>query len=274
METKKLQLNVGGFLLIMLYYLLIGGLLFGFFTEVIPNPSNFYLKSITLIVKELIPSVGVIYVILLHIRINNEPDFKLSIVGDFNSRLLLSVLLVGLVFFFWFHNSIGIWSDNLPVGKVIKEIFRKMDLDLKENPVPVIINIAVFMPVFEEMLFRGIILRGFLGNYRPVMAIFLSALFFGMAHMNLPQFFHAFLIGLFLGIIYYRTQSLLLCVAVHSLNNGISFLVDSDKFQPGVMGFLIGIAVFSIGVYLFKKQILFKIKRADPIPEPASEVID
>jgi len=153
METKKLQLNVGGFLLIMLYYLLIGGLLFGFFTEVIPNPSNFYLKSITLIVKELIPSVGVIYVILLHIRINNEPDFKLSIVGDFNSRLLLSVLLVGLGFFFWFHNSIGIWSDNLPVGKVIKEIFRKMDLDLKENPVPVIINIAVFMPVFAEMLF-------------------------------------------------------------------------------------------------------------------------
>jgi membrane protease YdiL (CAAX protease family) len=83
---------------------------------------------------------------------------------------------------------------------------------------------AMFIaPAFEELFFPGILLRGFIGNYNPVVSVVLSALLFGIFHMNAPQFVNAFLIGLILGIVYYSTRSLILCVAIHALNNGIAF---------------------------------------------------
>ena len=268
MEPKKLKLNIGGFFGLFLYYIFIGGLLTWLFSLVTPDHSSHLLKSILLIVKDVVPLAVVLYLLLWSVRFNYEPGFKFSFLGDFNYKLLLSVLLVTLGYFFWFHNSIGIWSERIPLGKFFEEIIRKIELDIKEYPIPYFLQIAIFAPFFEEVLFRGIILRGFLANYKPTKAIFLSALFFGLIHMNGPQFVNAFLIGLFLGIVYYRTRSLLLCIAVHAMNNSIGFLDDSDKFQPGITGFLIGIAVFSIGIYLFSRLIPPKFTELPLVSEP------
>ena len=274
METKKLKLNVGGFFGLILYYIFIAGLLTWLFSLVTPEHSSRLLKNILLIVQSLIPSVVTLYLMIVSVRSSYEPRFKLIFWGDFNFKLLISVLLVTIGYFFWFHNSIGIWSDNLPKGEIIEEIFRKMKLDFKEYPVPLFLQIAIFAPVIEEVLFRGIILRGFLGNYKPKMAIFLSALFFGLVHMNVPQFVSAFTIGLFLGILYYRTQSLLLCIAVHALNNGIVILADEDTYQPEVIGFLMGILLFLIGMYLFLELTRSKSDNSPPIPEPDAVTIE
>ena len=154
------------------------------------------------------------------------------------------------------------------MGKLFDEIFHQLELDYKESPIAIILRVAIWAPIFEELFMRGIVLRGFLANYKPTTAIFLSALFFGLIHMNGPQFVNAFLIGLFLGIVYYRTRSLLLCIAVHAMNNSIGFLDDSDKFQPGITGFLIGIAVFSIGIYLFSRLIPPKFTELPLVSEP------
>jgi len=268
MEPKKLKLNIGGFFGLFLYYIFIGGLLTWLFSLVTPDHSSHLLKSILLIVKDVVPLAVVLYLLLWSVRFNYEPGFKFSFLGDFNYKLLLSVLLVTLGYFFWFHNSIGIWSDNLPMGKLFDEIFHQLELDYKESPIAIILRVAIWAPIFEELFMRGIVLRGFLANYKPTTAIFLSALFFGLIHMNGPQFVNAFLIGLFLGIVYYRTRSLLLCIAVHAMNNSIGFLDDSDKFQPGITGFLIGIAVFSIGIYLFSRLIPPKFTELPLVSEP------
>ena len=84
---------------------------------------------------------------------------------------------------------------------------------------------AVFAPFFEEWLFRGIVLRGLLGKIKPVWAILLSSVVFGLFHLNLWQAIPATLMGLLLGYVYWRTGSLKLTMLMHCANNTLSVLL-------------------------------------------------
>jgi len=84
---------------------------------------------------------------------------------------------------------------------------------------------SIVGPLLEEYLFRGVLLRGLLRNYSPWVAIWQSALLFGVFHMNPSQSLSAMLLGLLLGWLYYRTQSLALCVSLHALNNALAFFM-------------------------------------------------
>lgn len=87
---------------------------------------------------------------------------------------------------------------------------------------PGIVAISVFGPVLEEMLFRGAITKRLLQHYSPVSAILLSALVFGVFHINPPQVVGAFLSGILLAWLYYKTGSLIPGIIVHVLNNSLS----------------------------------------------------
>ena len=61
---------------------------------------------------------------------------------------------------------------------------------------------SVVAPVLEEMLFRGVILRGFLRQYSRTFAILWSATLFGIAHLNLYQMATALVLGIVSGWLY------------------------------------------------------------------------
>jgi membrane protease YdiL (CAAX protease family) len=96
---------------------------------------------------------------------------------------------------------------------------------------PGILAIALIGPVFEEVMFRGAITTALLKKYSPVKAIVLSALVFGIFHINPPQIITATLIGLLLGWIYYKTASLIPCILIHVINNSLSVYLSFKYSQ-------------------------------------------
>ena len=84
--------------------------------------------------------------------------------------------------------------------------------------------VAIFAPIFEEWLCRGMVLRGLLTKMKPVWAIVISALFFALIHGNPWQALNAFLIGLVMG---YKTGSLLLTMLIHFVNNGSAVIMSN-----------------------------------------------
>lgn len=100
--------------------------------------------------------------------------------------------------------------------------------------------VSIFAPFFEEWLCRGMVLRGLL-NYskkdgqrgiKPAYAIVLSALFFGLIHLNPWQALPAFALGCLFGYVYYRTGSLKLTMLMHFTNNSFALIfsnIDSLK---------------------------------------------
>ena len=64
----------------------------------------------------------------------------------------------------------------------------------------------------------------------PRNSIIISALIFGIIHFNPVQVFFAFIMGLILGWLYYKTKSLWAPILIHFLNNGSAMVIM--KYYP------------------------------------------
>jgi uncharacterized protein len=80
-------------------------------------------------------------------------------------------------------------------------------------------------PICEEFVFRGIILNGMLKKYSKTKAILITAFIFGFIHLNIPQFIVAFIFGVFAGILYAQSKSLVACIFLHCTFNLINFVI-------------------------------------------------
>lgn len=81
------------------------------------------------------------------------------------------------------------------------------------------------IPIVEELFYRGLIYKGLRQRYNIWLAILVSSLFFGIAHLDLIQGILAFVMGLFLALLYEKSNSLYIPILMHILNNLISFLL-------------------------------------------------
>lgn len=78
--------------------------------------------------------------------------------------------------------------------------------------------VAIAPAIFEELVFRGIILT----NYKALpfkKAIFFSALMFGIMHLNITQFFYTIPVGMFLAFLVYYTGSIYSSMIAHFVTN-------------------------------------------------------
>ncbi len=112
--------------------------------------------------------------------------------------------------------------------------------DILDMPFPVMLfMIGIFGPFCEEFVFRGVIYRSYRredkeadDNLRPngvrgggIRAILLSALLFGLMHMNFNQALYAFVIGIFLAFLVEAAGSLWASVFCHMFFNSIEVVL-------------------------------------------------
>ena len=134
--------------------------------------------------------------------------------------------------------AVLIWSVIASLGAIIPSAWlqeqlpelpniveQEFDLILKDRWGYVVIGLLASLS--EEVVFRGAILRSLLRSSRLSVwgAIALSALMFSVIHLNPAQLPHAFIIGLLLGWMYYRTGSILPGVAYHWANNSVAYVL-------------------------------------------------
>lgn len=181
---------------------------------------------------------------------------------NFTTYLLVFPLMFGMMLIAEFV------AGKIPVtgpffGKM-HETFSKL-MEQMSKDISVMILLAVIMaPIFEEIVFRGIVQKGLINKgVKPMNAIWISALAFGIVHFNPWQFVGAVLLGFVLGIVYEKTKSLLLPILLHAFNNGISTLLifygDTESFAEyfkisEYILLMVGIIIFIIFYLLFTKK--------------------
>ncbi len=83
---------------------------------------------------------------------------------------------------------------------------------------------AVLPAVFEELMFRGIILSG-CQEAGIIKSAFISGLFFGIMHLDPHQFIYAFLIGTVFSVFVIYSNSILSSITAHFIINGTQGLL-------------------------------------------------
>lgn len=84
--------------------------------------------------------------------------------------------------------------------------------------------IAGIPAFFEESVYRGCFFNGY-SKKSPLKAIFLSALFFGLMHLNFNQFSYAFAMGMVFCFLVEGTDSIFTSMIVHFVINGSSVVM-------------------------------------------------
>lgn len=174
------------------------------------------------------------------------------------------VLIASVVFIL----ALGLWTNYLSeladLPNSMQETFEMM----MRHPLG-IIAIVIMAPVVEELLFRGAIEGYLLRKWKhPAGAIVFSSLVFGVVHGNWVQAPFAFVIGLALGWMYYRTGSLLPGILMHFVNNStavLGFLITDNPDATMVSEYgpqgaawmaVAGAVVTVLCVYLFQKKLI------------------
>lgn len=99
------------------------------------------------------------------------------------------------------------------------------------------------LAIFEELVFRGYLLRKLLGRVHKYLAILISAFAFSLMHFLNPSydflsFVNIFLAGVFLAIMYIVTNNIWLIVGFHTFFNFtqslVGFSVSGGSDMPGL----------------------------------------
>lgn len=131
----------------------------------------------------------------------------------------------------------------------------------------VILSSAVAPAIFEELLFRGVILQS-LRRFGDLFALMASTLLFALLHRNLVQLPNAVITGFVLAFLAIRTHSLWIPMLCHFVNNLIPVLLQSltaavdDEAGSiiflGVNGIYLILGITGIILLLYKHPVLLR----------------
>jgi len=140
-----------------------------------------------------------------------------------NRKDYVYAALIIIAFRLIFDNSVIFWVENIPMPNFINASFSELSV----SPIILILSVTVVSPIYEEIIFRVVLLAGMSKNMNQGIALVASALFFALVHMNVPQGINAFFLGLALGYIYLRTGSIYLSIFAHFVNNFLALSISS-----------------------------------------------
>ncbi len=86
-----------------------------------------------------------------------------------------------------------------------------------------LVVLCVFAPIFEELLFRGVMLSHHM-KYGAWSACIITALYFGFFHGNLQQLLYTPVLGVIMAMVVLKTGSLISSIIIHVLVNFIGFI--------------------------------------------------
>lgn len=164
----------------------------------------------------------------------------------------------------------SLFSDNTGTG---------IDPDLLKNTFLLFVYTFVLVPlipaVFEELLFRGVIMRGF-SEWGKTTGVILSAAAFALAHGNTSQLVYQFLLGLAIGFLVIETRSLGVGMLAHFANNFFVQVLAIVETIPsewpmahiyasviGIMSVLIALVCFVAAFLYFGRRFLHSQKHAE-----------
>jgi membrane protease YdiL (CAAX protease family) len=137
--------------------------------------------------------------------------------------------------FLWVFSVAAAYVLFIPLSFVAPSFVQWWYLDIpsliyfEDNQYPIaqnvlgFVSVVLIVPVLEELMFRGVLLRRWAQKWDKRKAIIFSSLVFGLLHAD-P--IGAFAFGVGMCVLYLKTQSLFVPILCHAFNNLIAFLME------------------------------------------------
>ncbi|EOU1841776.1 CPBP family intramembrane metalloprotease [Clostridium perfringens] len=199
--------------------------------------------------------------------------FSLTILGDILTLVLITIILLPSnerllrrikikkinlkEYFYIIALSIGVSILLLFLSGILSKIIPSYgdvvnQLNVASKSSLQLVIAIILIPIYEEIVFRGIIFGYLRKNFNIIVAVLVQALIFGIMHLNLVQGIYTFILGIVLALIYMYSDSILGNITVHIIFNLLGALIVPmllSKFPIMVIVLLIlGIVLFIFSV--------------------------
>ncbi len=238
MNIKNLFKAIGFTILMLIIYLSVTfglviflGIILSIFNHPVLDP-NIMLEQIKVDINQFIVPImiatNIITLTIIMIIFFGRKDKFLSYVGFRKIKISdgFLILVFGGFFNVLITGLLDIALKYLPIRQQMKEFESLMEPLINSGFVPIIFAVSVSAPLFEEIIFRGIILNDFKKVFPAWAAILVQAILFGFFHGNLIQGIYATILGIILGFIYYKYRSIWAVILLHFSYNTTSLLLD------------------------------------------------
>ena len=149
------------------------------------------------------------------------------------------------------------WISLSGIMKIFSGFEKTAQVLYGGNLIIEVLTVGVAAPMVEEFLFRGLFYKRVAKMINKKVAVFLSALFFGIYHFNVVQGIYPLFIGILLVYLYERFQTLKAPILFHMAANLTSVLFTEFQIQMSIFGMILS-AIFTTIIAGF---ILFLFER-------------
>lgn len=168
-------------------------------------------------------------------RLNSKIDGKILILA-----------FIGLISFQFFVSGYAVLQETfIPESfadeyKNLREMIEKLYLSFLGGDsffafIRAMIVGAIVPAIAEESLFRGFLQKSLEQKLKPISAILISGVFFGLIHFNPIDMLPLMFIGFYLGYLAYASRSLWIPIIIHFANNFFAIIIifstDAMEFE-------------------------------------------
>ncbi|MCA9218121.1 MAG: CPBP family intramembrane metalloprotease [Planctomycetales bacterium] len=193
---------------------------FGSFVMSVPESwSEFFVSTATVQIAFVLAPV-----LLMAVMLTSDPRRTLAINVPSIGSILMALMLA-----FFLHPAAAGLGEALrvmyPISGGTEQLLKNVGNLLSEAQLwQILLLMAVFPAICEELAFRGFILSGLRRTGQTGTAIVISSVFFGVIHGILQQSISATILGLFLGYIAVQSRSVIPCMVFHMTHNSLQIL--------------------------------------------------
>ncbi len=164
--------------------------------------------------------IAIFIPVILYLKKNNLP--MLDALGYHRikiSTVLLTILLTIVITPVWVFGNL--FSQLFVPNTTAQAISGSMN----SSALLTMLVVSLMPPIFEEICCRGFLFNQYRKTSGALSAALISALFFGLFHLNFNQFFYAFLLGVIFAFVNTASGSILTSTIMHFLINGSNMLL-------------------------------------------------
>lgn len=261
-------------ILMMVILILMGGSVMDYFSGGASDALTYFQNSSILIsLNALVFSVLNVTVALLGCRSMRIPARSLFQTQEFTAGKAVQYMVIG----------IGLQCVAGVAYSILSWLMSQNGMEMTEvdfsyfssakSTIAVALYTCILAPVTEELLFRGFLMKT-LSKVSIRFGIVVSALLFGLMHGNVGQFLLGALLGIFLGKIDVRHNSLLPSILVHAAVNTMSFMLSlgQEFLAEGIGAAVLSILLLAYYAISLVGVIFWFLKeRKHPLPYPTQK---
>jgi len=225
-NKNNIRIAFGIVILSLFIAMIVGAGLIALFDIILPNLNSSRKSLLAMSISTIIIGLPVITYLWFkglsiteHVRLN-----KIS------SNTFISIFLISIGFIIIIDELDRIIYSLFGAPEYLQEIIDQLKITSIYSGFIIIVTTAIIAPLVEEMLFRGYLQKVLEESWKDITkAILVTSLFFALIHLNPYWIVQIYLLGMLLGYLSWRTNSIIPGIILHGLNNGFAVALNNTE---------------------------------------------